>query len=82
MQALVAIVAIVAVGCGVIVLNGANYHALVRSAVVAELGNSALPYLRSPEIIRDVTRAYSGRIPVAVTAAAITSLVRNAEAYG
>ena len=82
MHALLAIVAIVAVGCGVIVLHGANYHALVRSAVVAELGNSALPYLRSLEIIRDVALAYSGRIPVAATAAAIISKVRNAEAYG
>jgi hypothetical protein len=80
---LIALVVVLAVGwaawTAIIVMRGNNYHALLRQAVVAQVGAKATPYLESRPIIEQITNAFRRGDPASSTALALAMLIEQGE---
>lgn len=66
----------------IVVVRGNNYHAMVREAVIAEVGIAAVAYLQSPQIITQITNAFRRGDPASSAAIALIMHIRDATKDG
>lgn len=83
MQTTIVIIALCAITYAsifaVIVIRGNNYHSIIRSAVISELGIRALPYFENEKITRRITESYKMGHPAASVATALVLLIGKEE---
>lgn len=61
----------------VVVIKGNNYHRMVREAVIAECGVSALAFLTSKPIVEMITISYRQGQPPATVAFTLSMLIQR-----